>query len=314
MTGSRLTREERMRGSILFLAIAILPFLGGCQKESGSDRPALPPATAGLELQSADYAEARGEFQTRLLKSRPAPTTAGAVRPPHGVSEATYRSGDLALKAWVWAPDDSGNEKHPAVVFLHGGWAFDTDDWEAARPFRDAGFAVMAPMLRGENGQPGTFSMFYDEVADVIDAADFFALQPFVDPTHLFVAGRGTGGTLAMLSALACNRFRAAASFSGSPDQVLFAQQPGMQELVPFDTADIREFRLRSPVAYATSFKCPARLYHGSRESSLEAPTQRTALLAREKGLDVEAVAVPGDDRAALLTAVKQAIEFFKQK
>jgi hypothetical protein len=36
--------------------------------------------------------------------------------------------------------------------------------WEDAKPYRDAGFVVMTPMLRGENGQAGAWSYFYDEV------------------------------------------------------------------------------------------------------------------------------------------------------
>ncbi len=29
------------------------------------------------------------------------------------------------------------------------------------QPYRDAGFIVMIPILRGENGQPGSYTMFY---------------------------------------------------------------------------------------------------------------------------------------------------------
>ena len=40
----------------------------------------------------------------------------------------------------------------------------------------------------------------------------------------------------------------------------------------------------RSPIAYATSFKCPTRLYYGSREYYLDDESRRTALLARVQG------------------------------
>ena len=40
-----------------------------------------------------------------------------------------------------------------------------------AQPYRDAGYIVMIPILRGENGQPGFYTMFYDEVDDVLGAA-----------------------------------------------------------------------------------------------------------------------------------------------
>jgi hypothetical protein len=56
-------------------------------------------------------------------------------------------------------------------MFLHGGFCFDASDWQVTKAFRDAGFIVMIPVLRGEQGQPGNFTMFHDEVDDVVNAA-----------------------------------------------------------------------------------------------------------------------------------------------
>jgi dipeptidyl aminopeptidase/acylaminoacyl peptidase len=243
-----------------------------------------PQATPGLELQQEDYAVARGKFRTKLLRKGPAPQRWQLVQAPPGVLEVEYRSGELTLKAWTHRPTGDQTSKHPAVLYLHGGWAFDLDDWEQARPLRDAGFVVLIPIVRGENGQPGNFSMFYDEVDDVLAAADHLANLPWVDPKRLYVAGHSAGGTLTMLAAMASDRFRAAASISGSPDRVAFVNG-GYQNAVPFDLKDIREFQVRSPVAYATSFKCPARLYYGSEEHFFAAETCRTALLANTKSL-----------------------------
>src|SRR2546423_6583221 len=135
----------------------------------------MTPATLGvpvaltpeMELQNTDYAEDRKQFKTRLVEKGPAPQDADEVQTPEGVKEVEYPSGNLRLKAWVTEPPKDGG-KRPAVLFLHGGFAFGEDDWETARPYRDAGFVVMTPMLRGENDQPGFYSMFYDEVEDVL--------------------------------------------------------------------------------------------------------------------------------------------------
>ncbi len=70
---------------------------------------------------------------------------------------------------------------------------------------------------------------------------------------------------------------------------------------------------MRSPVAFATSFKCPARLYYGSAESYFDKETRRTAMLARAKGLDVEAVIVPGDHQTSVPAALEKAIALFQQ-
>jgi dipeptidyl aminopeptidase/acylaminoacyl peptidase len=220
-----------------------------------------------------------------------------------------YTSGGLRLTAWV-SPAPPDGQKHPAVLFLHGGFALGADDWDQTRPYRDAGYVVLEPALRGENGQSGSYSMFFDETDDALAAAGALAELPYVDAGHLYVAGHSVGGTLSLLAALTSNRFKAAASFSGSPDQVAWAR--GQSELVPFDTGDIREFRIRSPIAYASSFKCPVRLYYGSQEWFFSGSCQHTAKLAREKGMDVEAVSVSGDHFTAVPAELQKSIEFFR--
>jgi dipeptidyl aminopeptidase/acylaminoacyl peptidase len=199
------------------------------------------------------------------------------------------------------------------VLFLHGGFALGADDWEQARPYRDAGFVVLMLALRGENNQPGSYSMFYDEVDDVLAGADYLAALPYVDPNHLFVAGHSVGGTLTLLAAMTSSRFAAAASFSGSPDQIAFCR--GMPlEIVPFDTKDNLEFVMRSPIAFANGFLCPVRLYYGDQESLFAGPSQETAKRAKASKLDVEALSVPGDHHSSVPAAMKKSIEFFKQK
>src|SRR5262245_4349555 len=110
-----------------------------------------------MEVQQEDYARARAGFRTKLVRKGPAPQGWSPLEPPAGVTEVEYPSGELRLKAWVNRPPDE-KRQHPAVLFLHGGFAFGKGDWDQTKPYRDAGFVVLAPMLRGENGQPGAFS------------------------------------------------------------------------------------------------------------------------------------------------------------
>jgi dipeptidyl aminopeptidase/acylaminoacyl peptidase len=235
--------------------------------------------------------------------------------PPADAIEVEYPSGALRLKAWVHRPAPDDKRRYPAVLFLHGGHAFGVRDWQDAQAFRDAGFVVMTPMLRGENGLPGTFSMFYDEVEDVVAAAKYIRSQPYVDRARIYVAGPSVGGTMAMLGAMAWRHFRAAASFSGSPDQAVFVKYaPGAKDNVPFDPANPRELEMRSPLAYAASFKCPARIYYGSQEPHFDLTSKRTAEIAREHNLDVQAVMVDGGHVSEVPRAVTMAIEFFQQE
>jgi dipeptidyl aminopeptidase/acylaminoacyl peptidase len=208
-----------------------------------------------------------------------------------------------------------GTGKRPAVLFLHGGFAFGApEDWDASQPYRDAGFVVLTPMLRGENGQPGAYSFYYDEVDDVLAAAAYLRARPYTDADRLYLAGQSAGGTLVLLAAEASKHFRAAASFSAMPDQVLFCEHAkGARRDVPTDITNLRELQVRSPLAYAASLKCPTRIYYGSKEPYLFATSKRTAQVAKGKGLDVEAVQVEGDHGTSVGPAIKQSIEFFRK-
>jgi acetyl esterase/lipase len=261
--------------------------------------------------QTQEYADARKTFKTNLVVQQPAPQGHVPVFPPPGVKEVTFESAGLKLKAWV-DPPARKQPLMPAVLFLHGGWAFGDDDWDQCKPFRDAGFVTMTPILRGENGQPGFFSMFYDEVDDVLAAAEVLAKTPGVDPNRIFVAGHSVGGTLAMLSAMASKRFKGCASFSGSPDQPVWIRN--QEVLVPFDEDNFTEMVMRSPLAFPKSFQCPARLYWGNEEMLFKFGTEKLAEKAKAAGKDVQAIEVTGDHMTAVEPAMKQAIAFFKQQ
>ena len=281
------------------------------QSQEPPQRKALEPV---VEIQKEDYAEVRKRFRTKLLEHGPAPQEEPMHRPPAGVTEVEFSSGKLRLKAWV-NPPPKDMARQPAVLFAHGGFAFGPPDWEMAKPYRDAGYVVLVPILRGENGQPGSFSLLYDEVDDILAAAEYLAEQPYVDPDRLYLAGHSSGGQVALLAAMASKRFRAMASFDGLPDLAAVFKPGKLVKEVRFDVNDPREFQVRSPLAYATSFKCPARLYY-SHEAwpHMHHTSQRTAEVAKKRGLDVEAVLVEGNHFSMVRPAMKQSIDFFRTK
>jgi len=69
---------------------------------------------------------------------------------------------------------------------------------------------------------------------------------------------------------------------------------------------------MRSPLAFPASFKCPVRIYHGDQEFDLFGPSATTAQRAKTKGLDVDAVVVPGNHMTCVPQAMTQAIQFFQ--
>ncbi len=270
-----------------------------------------------LALETQDYGDARGQFNTQLRMMVRSPQRYDPhARLPDAVREVTYPSGKRSLKAWLAIPETKAR-RYPAVLFVHGGYNLDPEDWNQAEPFLDSGYAVMLPTVRGENGQPGNFTLGYDEVDDVIAAAEHLAGMRRIDPDHIYIAGHSNGGTLALLASMVSHRFRAVASLSGSCDARLWAafvrQEYGF---LPFDPRNRRELKMRSPQPFAKSFKCPARLYYG--EAADELPRlaescRRTASAAHADGLDVEAEGVPGDHMSMVLPGVRAAIAFFQR-
>ncbi len=283
--------------------VASMLVLFACRSSS----TAVPPA-----VRADDYAVARGQFHTRLIKQTPAPQTWRPYTMPDDARAIDYESSGLRLKAWMSRAPSDGN--HPAVLFLHGGGAFDADDWRMSQPFRDAGFIVMTPILRAEDGQPGSYSMFYDEVDDVLAAAELLARQPGIDAKRIYLAGHSAGGTLALLAALTSHRFRAAASFSGDPDFESFVALPGAEAIIPYAPGDPAELRMRSALVFATSFKCPTRMFWGDEESGVGEGNRAAANRAKSAGLDVEAIEVPGDHHTMVVPASARAIAFFEQQ
>jgi dienelactone hydrolase len=257
------------------------------------------------EQSRTSYEAARSNFKTKLVQRGPSPQPFAKELPPVGVEVIRYRSGSLELKGWQSRIDPAGHA--PAVVLLHGGFAFGAEDWDLAVPFVEAGYAVLMPILRGENGMPGDYSLFYDEVEDVLAATAFLARQPGVDRDRIFVTGHSAGGTLALLAALTSDRYLAGSSLSGVTNvgRVL----SGLT--APFDASAVEEANMRSAVVFASSFKCPFRIYYGNEEEFFIADSQETARRAAASGKDVVAVEVPGDHFTSINEGLRRTMAFF---
>lgn len=266
------------------------------------------PEQPSLDM-DADLATARSSFQTRLLNQGPAPQSFEAARPPAGVREVVYASGDLELKAWL-SEDPGDGRRRPAVVFLHGGWAFSPVDWQDAAPFVDAGFVLLIPMLRAENGNPGSFEGFYGEVDDAIAAGRFVSQVPYVDPDYVFVAGHSVGAVLTVLAAMMPSDYRAAAALSGYLDMAEWVADD--DELFVFDTENPQEIRLRNPMEFAPSLRIPLILY--AEEGGMEGINADFADLALRAGKRCELAIVKGDHGSMVAPSVQDAIGWFDER
>lgn len=280
----------------LALCLVLSLALSGCSSPSGSSGAASsapPPESAAPSEPPApapDLAAARSGFVTTLRTRGPSPQEYQKEAPPKGVQEVEYTSGDLKLKAWTASPPVD-SVKVPAVVFLHGGFSFGAQDWADASPILQGGFLLFMPMLRGENGNPGSFESFYGEVSDALAAGEYVKSLPHVEADHIFLAGHSAGGVLAVLASMMPSVYRSAASLSGSLDMRAFARsQPG--ELVPYDKANDEEITRRNPYDFVPSLRIPLVLFADPANLGSVTPF---AEKARELGKPCEIVEVPGD-------------------
>jgi dipeptidyl aminopeptidase/acylaminoacyl peptidase len=227
-------------------------------------------STATSEKQ-VSLSEARRDFKTKLVPQEAARRPV-EVPPPKLFRIVQYPSPVGNLAAYL-SPDPGDKQKHPAIIWMHGGDcnSIDGDCWkegfasndQSAHGFRDAGIIMMFPSLRGGNENPGVKEGFFGEVDDVLAAADWLAQQEFVDPGRIYLGGHGEGGTLVLLVAACSDRFRAVFSFGPVSDVSEYKS-----EYLPFDKENPREIEIRSPGHWLHSIQSPTHVFEGNRKPS----------------------------------------------
>ena len=235
------------------------------------------PQKPALSLQ-----QARRGFQTKLTRNEK--ENVAAMTPPAQLFQTVYYPSPIGKTAAYLGTDPRDGKKHPAIIWIFGGFANSIDDsaWQPARAgndqsasaFRRAGIVSMYPSLRGGNKNPGSKEGFYGEVDDVLAAAKFLATQPFVDPNRIYLGGHSTGGTLALLVSEMPNNFRATFAFG----PVGSARAYGAESL-PYDITDKRENVLRAPISWLAGIAHPTFVFEGT-----EAPGNYDSLKVLQEG------------------------------
>lgn len=261
-------------------------------------------------VKGENLARARLGFETQLTKQAPSPKDYDKEMPvPDIMQEVTYRSGDLELKAWVTKDPGSG-KKYPAVVFVHAGASFDLQDFGLASLFMNKGYVIMLPMLRGENGNPGHYESFYGEVNDVIDAGEYAAGLPYVDPDRVFVAGQHSGAVLTVLTAMMPSPYKAAAAINGYLDTKRWAKNEAA-ELVVFDRTNPDEIALRNPMGYVPSLQIPIALL--IKPAAVGWGNARFYTLTKQYEKPAHMAIIPGKERDVLGESIERAADWFQQ-
>jgi dienelactone hydrolase len=240
--------------------------------------------------------EARRNHRTKLVRRRPSPQPHAPLgaRLPHA-RRVDYESDGRSLAALWVAPSTA---RAPALLYLHGGWALDDSHVRACDPFVDAGFAVLAPSYRGENGNPGDQEMLWGELDDAHAALAWLRAQPRVDAERVFVLGHSAGG---MLAALMAFEPELPAHLTGSVDGIYAADVFDVQPIPFEDTPRERELRLALP--FIEELEQPHIACVGGRDPAL-VHTRDAARRAKLAGAPLEAVIVPGDHEQSVAPGV----------
>lgn len=251
-------------GGLLGLAVLVA---SGCRPAS-SEQPADRASRASEVEPGLSYDTLRQRYPTQL--NRREPSTGSQQRPPlpDGATEVIVTSGELSLLAWLALPPGaSATEPVPGLVYFHGDFSLSAKDWRVVGPVLDAGFAVLLPSLRGENGNPGDLELLAGEVDDGVAAIATLAAHQAVDATRIYAIGHSVGGALAALVSL---RPDAGVVMTGSvggiyvPDTfVRWAKMSANRGLVRFDPTDPVERRLRSLLPNVTDLVVPHHAYIG---------------------------------------------------
>jgi dipeptidyl aminopeptidase/acylaminoacyl peptidase len=200
------------------------------------------------------------------------PASAGAS------SEAETHGGNDARPQGDGAPGP-GATPRPLVLEIHGGphTAYGYGFFHEFHVLAGAGYVVLYTNPRGSTTYGEEFAQliqyrFPDEDAkDLLAAVDAVLARGGVDAARLGVTGGSGGGLLTNWLIVQSDRFAAAvtqrcvsdwASFYYSADFAMFA--PFWFRRPPFE--DPEEYRLRSPIAFASQVKTPLMVIHSEED------------------------------------------------
>lgn len=288
----------------------VLAALASCRAAPAPATPLLDEdAYAAQEVVSpyVPYATRRAAFATRL--SGPELAAEPADSAPEDAREIRYRAEVGDLRAWYARPPRTEGKKLPVVVYLHNDFSLRAEAWNNARPFLAAGYALLVPGMRGEDGGPGTRELLLGEVNDAKAAIAWARAQPDHAAACVSVIGHSIGGGVAsMLSLHADAGVRRTASVGGVYRAHTFhawARRPSVRGLVRFDLADAREIQMRLLIPNVRDVKVPHIAYAGADDEWDDRYAQLAATRARQAGAPVEWIRVDGDHMGSIAGAVK---------
>ena len=304
--------------SILLIGLAVIS-CGGTKKDDNTESSSIKNTNKknySFEVSDEDFRNVYSNFKSNIVLDTFEGDGKPATPPADVFSLIYYKADDGEMAAFL-SPDPKDGKKHPAVIWLIGGYGgIGNDDyfWRDQAPendqtgsaFRKAGIVMMIPSFRGENNNPGTYDMFHGEIKDLESAREYLASIPYVDPNRIYVVGHSTGGTRVLLGNEYSNGFRAAFSLGGIPDLELRIKYGKMRVDIPFDQKNPEEFKIRSPRTYIKSIKSPTFYFEG--EDDFWPEFNEVQNIANDNNVPFKTYSIRGGDHFNIITPVTQMI------
>lgn len=250
----------------------------------------------------------RSSHDTALIRKGPSPQPFEKMASQGDISIFSYESEGRKLKGFFRLPklQRRGNKDGvPVLLYLHGGWALGAQDVLDCQQFTDAGFAVVAPAYRGENGNPGHHEMWYGELDDALAALRWIRKQPNLDGERVVVFGHSAGGALSGLMTLVPGvKVKALGSAGGFYSEEAFEAWGAPFELTPL------EVQLRVPYRWVSEFRYPHLACVGT--GDLYPATVTRSIRGKSKYL--HARFVEGDHFTSLQTCFTEFLAFSKRR
>lgn len=274
--------------------------------------PELRPLVEPQVMEKRTLLQAREGHTTVLKGSR----LTHARQQPKTLQDAdliAYRSsvgpegGFLSLAAYLSkAPKDQ--KIRPAVIWVHDGFdGIDPETWRQAKVFDDE-CILMCPSFREENANNGQFSMFYNEVGDLLAAVNHVSALPFVDKNRIYIVGHGTGGTLALLAATTgTKKVRAFFAIGGTPDVEEALRAGGMKiagQAAPFVLGPTPDAYVRSAIHFVGSIQSKTFYFEAKNQTLPLRQALEMQAAAKAKSISFHVYAVPGANVSTLVAPV----------
>jgi dipeptidyl aminopeptidase/acylaminoacyl peptidase len=198
------------------------------------------------------------------------------------MEKVTYRSDGMRVYAYLYRPKEhpADGEQLPIVVFNRGSYVrneFAPEVLMPARRLAEAGYLVIAPMLRGSGGAGGHDDMGGADVNDILNIESVLRELRYADLDRLFLYGESRGGIMSLLAARRGFPARAVATWGAITDLAEYIREGGRyRELgaqiwagFPENEAEIVESR--SAMYWPQEIKLPVLIMNGGSDADVPA-------------------------------------------